>query len=62
MAKHNQNVQQVIEFGGYFTRDTSLCNQDIQNIARKLARKTYKKHENDVDWNIIFVCFNDCVS
>jgi hypothetical protein len=49
MAKHNQNVQQVIEFGGYFTRDTSLCNQDIQNIARKLARKTYKKHENDVD-------------
>jgi hypothetical protein len=27
-----------------------------------LARKTYKKHENDVDWNIIFVCFNDCVS
>jgi hypothetical protein len=49
MAKHNQNVQQVIEFGGYLTRDTSLCNQDIQNIARKLARKTYKKHENDVD-------------
>jgi ribosomal protein S15P/S13E len=47
MAKYKRNVQQVVEFGGYFTRDTFLSTQDIQNITRKLMIKTYNKHEND---------------
>jgi hypothetical protein len=31
------------------TRDTFLCEQDIQNIAKKLAKETYMKHENNVE-------------
>ncbi len=31
------------------TRDTFLCEQDIPNIVEKLAKETYKKHENDVE-------------
>jgi hypothetical protein len=29
-------------------RDTFSCEQDIRNIARKLTKETYKKHDNDV--------------
>jgi hypothetical protein len=29
------------------SRDLFLCEQDIYNIAGKLAKKTYEKHEND---------------
>jgi hypothetical protein len=29
--------------------DTFLCEQDIRNIVKKLAKETYKKHENDVE-------------
>jgi hypothetical protein len=28
--------------------DTFICEQDIWNIDEKLAKETYKKHENDV--------------
>jgi hypothetical protein len=42
MVKHNRNVQQVIEFGGYLTRDTPLCNQDIQNIEETRREKFIK--------------------
>jgi hypothetical protein len=30
-------------------RDTFLCEQNIQNIVKRLAMETYKKHENDVE-------------
>ncbi len=29
------------------SKDLFLSEQDILNLARKLAKKTYKKHEND---------------
>jgi hypothetical protein len=29
------------------SRDYFLCEQDIRNLAGKLAKKTYKKDEND---------------
>jgi hypothetical protein len=41
-------------------RDTFSCEQDIRNIARKLTKETYKKHDNDVhmwiweDLNVLF--------
>jgi menaquinone-dependent protoporphyrinogen IX oxidase len=47
MKKHHRNVQHLVGFGGYLTMDTFLCEQDIRNIARKLIKETYKKHEND---------------
>ncbi len=36
-----------METNGNLIKDTYLCEQDIQNIAEKLAMETYKKHEND---------------
>jgi hypothetical protein len=30
-------------------RYTFLCEQDIQNIAEKLAKETYKKYENHAE-------------
>jgi len=49
MAKHHRNVQKLIETSKNLTKDTFLCEQDILTIARKLAKETYKKHENDVE-------------
>ncbi len=49
MAKHCRNVQELVETCGNLTRDTFLCEQDIRNIVEKLAKETYKKHENDVE-------------
>jgi hypothetical protein len=31
------------------TKDTFLCEQNIRNITGKLAKETYKKHENDAN-------------
>jgi hypothetical protein len=47
MAKHRRNVQYLVEIGGNLTKDTFLCEQDIWNIAKKLAKETLKKHDND---------------
>jgi hypothetical protein len=47
MAKHCKNVQHLVETNVYFTKDTFLCEQDICNIAGKLTKETYKKHDND---------------
>jgi len=49
MAKHCRNVQELVETCGNLTMDTFLCEQDIQNKVEKLEKKTYKKHENDVE-------------
>jgi hypothetical protein len=49
MEKHRKNVQELVKTNGNLTRDTFLCEQDIRNITKKLAKKTYKKHENNVE-------------
>jgi hypothetical protein len=49
MAKHRKNVQKFIKTRKNLTRETFLCEQDIQNIVEKLAKETYKKHENNVE-------------
>ncbi len=49
IAKHYKNLQHIVETNGCLTRDTFLCEQDIRNIKGKLAKETYKKHENDVE-------------
>jgi len=46
MAKHCKNMKELVKTSRNMTRDTFLCEQDIWNIAKKLAKKTYKKHEN----------------
>jgi hypothetical protein len=43
MVKHRKNMQELVETGGNLTKDTFLCEQDIQNIVEKLAKETYKK-------------------
>jgi hypothetical protein len=47
MAKHRKNVHKLVKTSRNLTKDTFLCEQDIQNIAKKLAKKTYKKHDNN---------------
>jgi hypothetical protein len=47
MAKYRKNVWELVETNGNLTRDTFLCEKDIRNIGKKLAKETYKKHEND---------------
>ncbi len=42
-------MKELVKTSRNLTRDTFLCEQDIRNIAKKLAKKTYKKHENDVE-------------
>jgi hypothetical protein len=49
MAKHRKNVQKLVKTRKNLTRETFLCEQDIQNIDEKLAKETYKKHENDAE-------------
>jgi hypothetical protein len=41
-------VQELVKTSENVTKDTFLCEQDIQNIVEKLAKEMYKKHENDV--------------
>jgi hypothetical protein len=49
MAKHCKNMKELVKIRRNLTKDTFLCEQDIRNIAKKLAKKTYKKHENNVE-------------
>jgi len=42
MVKHRRIVQELVETSGNLTRDAFLCEQDIQNIAKKIAKETYK--------------------
>jgi hypothetical protein len=47
MNKHKAQVKEMIERNGELSRDLFLNEQDIRNMAWKLAKNTYKKHEND---------------
>jgi hypothetical protein len=47
MAKHCRNVEELVEIGGNLMKDTCLCEQENQNIAKKLTKETYKKYDND---------------
>jgi hypothetical protein len=38
LAKHCKNVQKLVQTNGNLTRDTFLCEQDIQNIVGKLTK------------------------
>ncbi len=49
MAKHCRNVQEFVKIGRNLMKDTFLCEEDIRNILRKLAKETYNKDENDVE-------------
>jgi hypothetical protein len=37
----------MMEYNSELSRDLFLSEQDIHNLAGKLTKKTYKKHEND---------------
>jgi hypothetical protein len=47
MNKHKWKVKKMMENNGKLSRNLFLNEQDICNLARKLAKETYKKHEND---------------
>lgn len=47
MNKHKCRVKEMMENYNELPRNLFLNGQDIINLARKLAKKTYKKHEND---------------
>jgi predicted transcriptional regulator len=47
MNKHKARVKEMIERNGELSRDLFLSEQDIRNMEGKLAKETYKKHEND---------------
>ncbi len=47
MNKHKCRVKEMMENSSELSRDLFLSEQDILNLARKLAKETYKKHEND---------------
>jgi hypothetical protein len=48
MNKHKAQVKDMMENKAELSRYLFLSEQDICNMASKLAKKTYKKHENDV--------------
>jgi hypothetical protein len=47
MNKHKCKVKKMKENNGEPSKDLFLSEQDICNLAGKLAKKTYKKHDND---------------
>lgn len=47
MNKHKCRVKKMMEYNSELSRDLFLSEQDIHNLAGKLTKKTYKKHEND---------------
>jgi hypothetical protein len=47
MNKHKCRIKVMMEKNDELSRDLFLSEQDICNLAKKLAKKTYKKHEND---------------
>jgi predicted transcriptional regulator len=47
MNKHKCRVKEMMENNGELSRDLFLNEQDIRNLAGKLAKETYKKHDND---------------
>jgi hypothetical protein len=47
MAKHRKRFLEVCESGEELTRDLFICDQDIRNVAGRLAIETYKRDNND---------------
>ena len=47
MAKHKKRFLEVCQRGGELTRDLFICDQDIRNVAGRLAIETYKRDNND---------------
>ena len=47
MAKHRKRFLEVCEKGEDLTWDLFICDQDIRNVAGRLARETYKRDNND---------------
>jgi hypothetical protein len=47
MAKHRQRFMEVCERGEELTRDLFISEQDIRNVAGRLAIETYKRDNND---------------
>jgi hypothetical protein len=47
MNKHKVQVKEMIERNGELSRDLFFSEQNIHNMAGKLAKEMYKKHEND---------------
>jgi hypothetical protein len=47
MNKHKCRVKEMMENSNELSRYLFLSEQNIIHLARKLAKKTYKKHEND---------------
>ena len=47
MAKHMKRFLEACERGQELTRDLFICDQDIRNVAGRLAIETYKRDNND---------------
>jgi hypothetical protein len=47
MNKQKCRVKEMMENSNELSRDLFLNEQNILTLARKLAKETYKKHEND---------------
>ena len=47
MAAHRQRFMEVCERGEELTRDLFISEQDIRNVAGRLAIETYKRDNND---------------
>ena len=47
MAKHRKRFLEVCQRGEELTRDLFICDQDIRNVAGRLAVETYKRDNND---------------
>ncbi len=58
MNMHKCKVKEMMENNGELSRDLFLSEQDIHNLARELAKETYKKHENDAQSVQVWVAKN----
>jgi hypothetical protein len=47
MAKHRCHVKKITKANGVLSKYLFLCEQDICNVVGKLAKETYKQHDND---------------
>jgi hypothetical protein len=54
MAKHHRNVQELVKTSENLTWDIILCEQDIQNIAKKLTKE--KRIRNMTMMSKMFAC------
>jgi hypothetical protein len=48
-AKHRCHVKKITEASGVLSKNLFLCEQNIRNVVGKLAKETYKPHDNDAN-------------